>query len=50
MALIIDADTGLPRPYDPDKDFDKPASLFGALPPDPDTVKVAPLNPLRDLA
>ena len=49
MALIRDEETGELRPYDPDRDGDKPARLFGSLPPDNGSAKATPLNPLHDL-
>ena len=49
MGGIIDDTTGQRRPYDPDLDYDKPLALFGDLPPDPNTAKAKPLNPLKDL-
>lgn len=47
--MIRDNDTGELRPYDPLKDEEVPAMLFGPLPFDPNPMDVPPLKPERDL-
>jgi hypothetical protein len=50
MGMIRDTETGELRPYDPFKDEDVPARLFGPLPFDPSgPMEVDPLRPERDL-